>query len=281
MVTEAADRVRAGGPGPATRRAAVNAAVVAAAQIAGKVAGLAYTIAAVRVLGERQFGTFAYAMSFCRLVATLPSWGFDPLLLQRGSRDPRSLNRLLSETLVWRTAIAVPVFGAAAIAGLVVRHDATSAAVFLLVLLATTVDTYAEAGYAVAAALQNQVRTNAALVVQRFVTAGLAVAALVLGFGLVGLGVSYLVGSVVGGVGVLWSVRRLGVSLDLRSVNRRGMLATAKMSIAIGVDAVVSLALFRIDQVMLGAMKGDAAVGVYAAAYRLLETVLFVSWAVA
>src|SRR5437870_3807839 len=70
MVTEAEDRVRAGGPGPATRRAAVNAAVVAAAQIAGKVAGLAYTIAAVRILGERQFGTFAYAMSFCLLVAT-------------------------------------------------------------------------------------------------------------------------------------------------------------------------------------------------------------------
>ena len=50
---------------------------------------------------------------------------------------------------------------------------------------------------------------------------------------------------------------------------------------ALGVDTVVAMALFRIDQVLLGAMKGDAAVGVYAAAYRLLETMLFVSWAVA
>ncbi|MDP9342529.1 MAG: oligosaccharide flippase family protein [Actinomycetota bacterium] len=281
METEALAAAQASGPGPVTRRAARNAAAVGAAQLAGKVASLAYTIAAVRVLGERQFGTFAYAMSLCLLLGTLPEWGFDPLLLQRGSREPRSLSRFLSETLVWRTAIAVPVFGAAAIAALVTRHDATSATVFLLILLATAFDTYTDAGLAAAAALQKQVWSNISLTIERFVMAGLAIAALALGFGLVGLAISYLVGSVVGGLGVLVSVRRLGVSLDFRSVNRKGLGATARMSFAIGLDTVVSLALFRIDQVILGALKGDAAVGIYAAAYRLLETVLFVSWAVA
>ncbi len=281
MGTEAGEPVVDVAPGPVTRRAARNALAVSAAQVAGKVATLAYTIAAARVLGAHDFGTFAYALSFALLVATLPSWGFDPLLVQRGSRDPREIPRLLSETLVWRTAIAVPVFGAAAIASVALRPDSESAVTFVLILVAIAVEVYADAGHAAAAALQNQTWTSASLVVQRFLTAALAVASLALGFDLAGLAVAYLAGSVAGAAGVALSVRRLGVSLDFRAVNRRGLWDTARMSIAIGIDTVISLALFRIDQVMLGALKGDAAVGVYAAAYRLLETVLFVSWAVA
>jgi O-antigen/teichoic acid export membrane protein len=268
-------------PGPATRKAARNAVMVSAALMAGKVATLAYTIAAARVLGTQKFGLFAYALSISLLIATLPSWGFDSLLLQRGSKEPGALNRFLTETLVWRTIVAVPVFGGAAIAAIVTQPDGTALVTFLLVLVATAIDTYSDAGYAVAAARQDQRWTSAALAAQRFVTAGLAVGALALGFSLVGLAVCYLAGSVVSGIGVLWSVRRLGVRVDRSSVNRRGMAATARTSVALGVDTVISLALFRIDQVLLGVMKGDGAVGVYAAAYRLLETVLFVSWAVA
>src|SRR4051812_3736972 len=130
-------------PGPVTRRAAGNALLVSAALVAGKVATLAYTIAAARVLGEHDFGLFSYALSISLLVATLPSWGFDALLLQRASKEPAETGRLLSETLAWRTAIAVPVFGGAAIAALVTAPNATSVATFMLVLVATAIDTYA------------------------------------------------------------------------------------------------------------------------------------------
>lgn len=272
---------RAPGPGPATRRAARNAAAVAVAEIAGKLATFAYTIAAARILGEVQFGAFAYALSFALLVATLPSWGFDPLLVQRGSREPQRLAALMSETLTWRTAIAVPVFLAAGIAGVVLRPTPESAIALVVVLAATAVDVYSDVGRAAAAALQDQVGTSKALVLQRLTTAALAIGALVAGFGLVGLSLAYLGGTLAGAVGVVGAVRRLGVGIDLRSVHREGLLKTGRLSIAMGIDAVASLALFRIDQVMLGAIQGDGAVGVYAAAYRLLETVLFLSWAVA
>ena len=267
-------------PGPATRRAAKNAAAVAAAQVAGKVATLAFTIAAARTLGRAEFGAFSYAISLALLVGTLPSWGFDALLVQRGSREPGRIPAMLSETLVWRTAIAVPVFAAAGIAGFAIRPDTDSAVALLLVLLATAIDVYADAGHAAAAAVQNQVGTSLSLVVQRFVTAALAIGALAAGFGLVGLTAAYLIGTALGGAGVALSVRRLGIRLDFSGMSLARLGKVGKLSIAIGIDAVISLALFRIDQVLLGALKGDEAVGVYAAAYRLLETVLFLSWAV-
>jgi O-antigen/teichoic acid export membrane protein len=266
--------------GPRTLRAARNAAVAAAAEVAGKVATLAFTVAAARTLSQADFGAFAYALSFSLLVATLPSWGFDALLIQRGSADPKRLRQMLSETLVWRTVVAVPVFLAAGIAGVAIRPTARSGVALAVVLVAVFIDIHSDAGRAAAAALQRQGGVSTALVVQRLITAGLAIGALAAGFGLIGLSVAYLAGTLVGAGGVVVSVRRLGLGLDLRSVGRAGLGATARLSLAVGLDAVAALALFRIDQVMLAAFKGDGAVGVYAAAYRLLETVLFLSWAV-
>ncbi|MDP9342861.1 MAG: oligosaccharide flippase family protein [Actinomycetota bacterium] len=264
-----------------TRIAARNAAVVAAAEIAGKVATLAFMVAAARILGRSGFGAFSFALSFSLLAATLPSFGFAALLTQRASAEPARLPQLLSEILVWRTAIAVPVFAGAAVAGLALMPGGGSTTAFLLVLLASFVDIYTDAGRAAAGARQDLRGVSVALVVQRFVTAGLALFALLAGFGLVGLAATYLAGTAVGTLGVAVSLRRLGVTVDMRSIRRDTMLATGRMSIAIGIDTVVAMALFRIDQVMLGALKGQAAVGVYAAAYRLLETVLFLSWSLA
>lgn len=266
-------------PGPVTRRATLNAVALMLGEIAGKVATLAYTVAAVRTLTQEDFGAFAYAIAFSLLVATLPSWGFDPLLTQRGSRDPSRLPALLSETLVWRTGIAVPVFAAAGIAGFALAPSTESGITLLVVLGATLVDAFSHAGRAVAAAKQRQVGMSIALVVQRFATASLAIGGLASGLGLIGLSVAYLAGTLVGMAGVVFVVRGMGVSLDMAAVNREGLMRTGKLSIALGVDVLVAMALFRIDQIILGAIKGEGEVGAYAAAYRLVEAVLFFSWA--
>jgi O-antigen/teichoic acid export membrane protein len=264
-----------------TRRIARNAAILAAAEIAGKFATLAFTIVAARALGPVDFGAFAYALSFSLLVAVLPAWGFDSLLIQRASAEPGRLPVLLSETLVWRAALAIPVFIVAAGIGLALRPTTRSAIALLLVLAATFLDVFVEAGRSAARARQSQGGIGRALVAQRFTTAALAVGAVWAGLGLVGVSVAYLLGTVAGGVIVVRSLRRLEVSVNLASIGRQGLARTGRLSIPIGIDTVLALALFRIDQLMLGAFKGDGAVGQYAVGYRLLETVLFVSWAVA
>jgi O-antigen/teichoic acid export membrane protein len=260
------------------RRTATNALAAIATEVSGKIATLAYFIAAARTLSKPDFGAFAYALSFGLLVATLPGFGFDPLLVQRGSAEPHRLRTLLSETLVWRTAIAVPVFLAAGIGGAILRPTPRTAAALLIVTAACIFDIFTEAARAAAQALQQQIALSKVLVLQRVVAAVLAIAALAAGLELIGLSVAYMLGSVVGMVGSFWSIRRLGLRVDLSSVRASGLKETVRLSIALGVDALVAMALFRVDQVMLAFLKGDAAVAAYAATYRLLETVLFITW---
>jgi O-antigen/teichoic acid export membrane protein len=203
------------------------------------------------------------------------------LLVQRGSAEPSKLPAFLSETLIWRTAIAVPVFLAAGIAGLALRPHPESGVAFMLVLGATIVDVYSDAGRDVAMSKQDQRGISTALVVQRFSAAALGIAALAAGLGLVGLCAAYLAATLLGAVGVWRSVRSLGVRPDYRAVRREGLLRTGRLSVPLGITVIASMALFRIDQVLLAGLKGDEAVGTYAAGYRLIETVLFVAWAVA
>src|SRR5207248_598360 len=82
--------------------------------------------------------------------------------------------QLLSEVLVWRTAIAVPVFAAAAVAGLALMPGGGSTVAFLLILLASFVDIYTDAGRAAAGAKQDLRGVSVAVGVQGVVTAGLA-----------------------------------------------------------------------------------------------------------
>ena len=77
-------------------RPARNAAVLAQAEIVGKVGTLAYTVIAARALTTDDYGAFAYAVSVSLLLATLPTWGFDDLVVQRGAADLRRLDGLVA-----------------------------------------------------------------------------------------------------------------------------------------------------------------------------------------
>jgi O-antigen/teichoic acid export membrane protein len=250
------------------------------AEVLGKVGTLAYTVVAAHTLSRNDFGAFALAISYSLLVATMPTWGFGPLLVQRASAEPNRLPVLLSEAVIWRLCLVVPVFLIAVTVAVLIRSSLQAGVALILVLMATMIDVLVDAGRSAAGAMQSLGVVGVTLIIQRLTTAALGILALVEGLGLIGLSAAYLAGAVIGAVALLGGVRRLGVRTELRSVTRRGLRETGRLSVAVGLDEMVAMALFRVDQVILALIKGVQAVAIYAAVYRLLETVLFVTWAV-
>lgn len=258
----------------------MNAAVMAAADVIGKVATLAYTILAARILSAEDFGAFSYAVAFSLLVAVIPTWGFDPIVVRDGSADPGVLDQRYRHALTAKLAIALPVFlGTGALAALS-RPTARAGITLALVMIAALFDILADSGRAAANAAQRLVGVSAALTINRIASAGLAAGALLAGLGLLGVGAAYLAGSAGGWLISAVAVRRLGLHASPQPSRWREALRLARGSWEVGVAALVSAALFRIDAVLLAALRGDEEVAVYAVAYRLLETVLFVAWAV-
>ncbi len=245
----------------------------------GKVATLAWTVLAARSLTQAEFGVFFFALTLGLLLSAAASWGFVPVMVQEASVDPTRLPGHLTSTLAWQLLLGIPLFVLAGIVAAALRPSGDARTAIALVLAAVLLDMLSESNRAASAAAQDQAGTAKALVLQRFVTVVLIAVALALGGGLVGLCTAFLAASVVGFVAHQWAARSLGVRIDCSALAPRQMFAFLRLTPLIGLTALLLMLLFRLDALLLAALQGDAAVGVYAAAYRLLETVLFIVFA--
>src|SRR6185295_17575948 len=103
--------------------------------------------------------------------------------------------------------------------------------------------------------------------------AGGGVSALLLGYGLTGVAVATLVASI---TYFLMSYlinrrHRLVAIAVVRPFKLAPYLTVLQSSLPFGVLAILGIIYFRIDTVMLEHMRGPVDVGIYNAAYRLLE----------
>lgn len=262
------------------QRAARNVAMVTAAEIIGKLGSLAFLVVGARALSRADFGAFSYSFAFAGLTSSILIWGFDSVVVREASSTPERLRQVVAETYLWRVFVGVPAFAIVGALGVFTRPSGTSAVALLMILAAFLVDTAMRTAWAGAEALQRIGRAALSQLVNRVLTAVLGIAALAVGFGLGGYSGAYLAGSVCGAVALVVAVRPLGVRADFSAVSRRSFLQLGKASVPLGIDGVIAMGLFKLDAVLVAALRGNSALAVYAVSYRLLETALFVAFAV-
>ncbi|ANH40149.1 Polysaccharide biosynthesis protein [Nocardioides dokdonensis FR1436] len=262
-----------------THRAARNAVVRAVAEVLGKVATLAWTVAAARMLSNQDFGTISYAMTIMLVLSSLAAWGFDSGLTRRGSAEPDALPGLHRATQVWKTALAAPVF---LVAGVLLAGSPAigSWPVLAFMLLAGFTELWSHTVRSTAAARQVSAGISAALVLQRIATAAAVLVALALGAGAEGVAFGFLLGSAAGWGAHVLALRRLDVRRSALDLRRADLADAVHGTFLIGLSGLVLMLLFRVDVLILGVLEGPGEVAVYSVAYRLLETVLFVTYAI-
>lgn len=263
----------------APRRTAQTALSLAASEILGKIASLVVFVVCARVLGLEEFGVYSFGLGVGLLLAVLPSMGLDARLVQLASAEPRCVHACLGALLLIRATVFAAVIGPVVVVLALVTPGANHFAAVLMLVVASLLDTFSDAFRAACGARQRQHRTAVVLVVQRVLGLVLVVGLLTLHAQVWAAALAYLGSVVFGLAGMADAARRAGAVPVLRGTGRevRRLLAAARV---MGLEAVATMGLFRIDTVLIGALLGPAAVGAYSAAYRLLEAVLFVSWTI-
>lgn len=263
-----------------TRRTGVNVAVSVTGQLIGKAATLAWTLVAARELSASSFGLFFYTYALAGLASAVSEWGFDPVLVEDVAHDRSVVRPAYTRAQAAQTVIALPAFAVAAIAAATSPSSVSDRVAVVLVCLAVLFDLWTDTARAVGVAVRNQVPTARALVIQRGATAAIAISVLLAGGGLLGLCSAFLAGSVVGIASHVQALRSLGVRLELAAVSVHALWKTFLDCAVLGITVVVMVALFRLDAVLLGLIKGNVAVANYGVAYRLFESMLFLTFSV-
>lgn len=126
--------------GEVTRRAARNVALMTILNALAKVGTFAYVLIGARALSKGDFGAFTFSIALGSLLAAVPGWGFDRVVIREGSARPDELNVLVAELYTWRLLVGIPAFLASAIYAAVGLGDAETTLAFLAIVLALFID---------------------------------------------------------------------------------------------------------------------------------------------
>ena len=225
--------------------------------------------------GPAGLGVLVFALAWCELATAPIEMGFDRYFLRRIAQDRAELERGYFNVLTLKLGRAVPVVAASWLLVWAIGYDFdTRVAVFVLT-GALLLDSFSYTTFAAFNAVERGDLVGLTLVVQRIVSGGVGATLVLLGYGVVAVTFVYLGASLIAFV--------LAVALLARHVERPRAVRPPgprrelrRQSIPFAAQELLSAGIARLDAVLLSLLATQTTVGLYGAAYRLLEATLFV-----
>ncbi|HYF26117.1 MAG TPA: oligosaccharide flippase family protein [Baekduia sp.] len=262
-----------------TRRVAVNSILQAGADALGKIGLLALYSVMARQLGPVAFGDFTSAASLAVLVL-IAAFGMDYVVTRHVAQGEDDVARVYWAAVVLKllfgTVATAMVMGVAVVGPYADRVVLTTA----VLSLAMIVDLVMLTPHALFRGLERVQVVARALVLYRALLAVLGVAAMLAGGGIAEVAVIWLACALLALGYTLRRVRDTGLALPF-GLRRSDLRRVALGSLALGVAGVFGAALSRLDIIILGLLKDSEDVAIYGSAYRLIESVQFVTTAIA
>lgn len=250
--------------------------LLAVIEAISKVASFVMFMFVTRELTVAEFGLFSWALALSLLPVAFAVWGFGATVLQHGPSNRQQVPALLTEAVLWRLILSVPVI---VLLALPIWGQPEYRLGLVLVGIACLADTFNELIRAAAGSIMRQRAVAYNLLGQRIVVAILVVAAVHKWPTATALAAAYCLGTVLGVLAMFVSAARIGLMPRLSLVTREGMRNMWRRSHAVGFAGVLGTLTFRSDTVLLGWLSTLTATGIYAAGYRLFESSLFLLYA--
>jgi O-antigen/teichoic acid export membrane protein len=230
--------------------------------------GVVVTALVARALGDAGFGQWSTILVVVQLISYFTSFGVESVVIREATAEPAREGEWLGALLILRSLLSLP----AVLLGLVVvllLQESTAMLVAGLVLLAQT-------PFNVGASLRvtHQLRVSnwvpMAILTLNSVLWGAAVIVIyVVGGGLVPLAVTMTVTSIL--TATLQAIAAVKIARPNLRPSREATMRLARVGLPVGLSGLLVLAYARIDQLLVFAIAGSTAAGLYGAEYRIVE----------
>jgi len=248
-----------------------NTALILAARVASRLVTLVSVLVLIRYLGATRLGTWQDLVNQAALAAVFLDVGFNTLFQREGARRPHLLSHYLNRLVTGRVAFAVVALGVlAAILGWRGQLQYLLPA-YLLMVLTSYSNLLRGALYAV-----QRLRLEAvAIVVESAILLGATAAGVV-----TGQGVTYFLYAYVLSYG--FSCAYFTVVLTVRRIVRIRpafdpifVINWLVQGLPLAATFIITTIYFKIDVPILAILRGHYETGLYAAAYKPFEALLF------
>lgn len=245
-------------------------------QMAGKAAtttlGVIITILLTRYLGPAGFGTFTFILVFVTLFGSVADWGLTLITVREASRNTTEAHQIIGNVLIIRLLLAAAAALVATAVMTFMPYDPatkTLVAIASLSLLALSLKTSFQIIFNVKLRMEYTAISDFSANV---VALGIVLLVIYSHLGLTQIILAYLAGDfLAAGVAAFLGFRLLPLHLSLVRPATKYLLLE---SLPMGAILVLFTVYNRVDTVILSYFKGQEAVGLYGAAYRIYEVLI-------
>lgn len=234
-----------------------------------------------RYLGPEQFGIFNYALSFVAIFGVLSSLGLDKLVTKELLSHPQNSHEIMGTSFTLRLIGAILLLPLAAFSISIVRPD--NDLIFIMVIIISSAfffTSFEVIKYWFESHVQAKYSSiiDAIVIFTSSIIKGILI---ILEAPLVAFACVVLIESILLAVGLIIIYIKKSNKISDWKVSFVKLKYMLKESYPLILSGAVFVLFTRIDQVMLGSMVGDEAVGIYAVAVRISESWLFIPMIIA
>jgi polysaccharide transporter, PST family len=242
--------------------------------------GVLVVVWIARYLGPEQFGLLNYATAFVALFATIASLGLEGIVVRDIVRSPEQKDEILGTAFLLRLIGALlTLILTAACASLIRPGDTLTQWLVVIIAAGTIFQSFDTIDYW----FQSQVQSKYTVVVKNtafLIATLLKIVLLLIKAPLIAFALVALAEVTFGAIGLLFAYRVHGQYLRSWSWNGGWAQRLLKDSWPMIFSGMVIAIYMKIDQIMLGDMVGNEAVGMYSAAVRISEIWYFIPVAI-
>jgi PST family polysaccharide transporter len=238
--------------------------------------GLAVGIWIARYLGPEQFGLFNYAGAFVALFSIFATLGLDGIVIRELVNEPGRKNEILGTAFMLKLAGGGVTLAAAEASIYLLRPDDSMVHRLVAIIAAGTVF---QAFDAIDFWFQSRVESRFSVYAKSSAFLAVSILKIVLIVNRASLIAFAWVGSLeilLGSIGLVLAYRFHRQRLSSWSIDLHRIRETLKNAWPLTLSGIAVIVYMKIDQVMLGQMLGNTAVGVYSAAVRISEVWYFI-----
>ncbi|MFQ5443868.1 MAG: flippase [Nitrospinales bacterium] len=241
------------------------------AETLSKFIALAVQIIAARYLGDKGFGLFSFAFSATSILMILADAGINTFLTREISRDPDRMNYFLGNAFFLKGLLSLLAILLLVVFPIIFSLDEQTRWVVWAIGFALLINGYADIYISVFRAFEAMGLVSILSILQRVLFFSFGLGVLLMGYRVIPFAMAFLLAAVINLVHAWWQMRKRFGSPSWKKdwTMARKIFAS---SVTIGGTVFCTYIYFRIDSVMLYAMRGEAETGWYSAAFKLIET---------
>ncbi len=252
-----------------------NTSVLFTAQIVNYVLGFFFIIYTARYLGAEGFGILSFALAFTGIFQILADLGFSKLLTREISRNKSLTNKYIGNIISIKLITSFLTFALIIITINLMGYSTQIISIVYLIALYTILTTFTQIFYAVLQAYEIMEYQSVGIIVNAFLLLFGALYLIYRGYSIIGFGFLYLITSLIilisNFIIYLWKFTLPKLEIDLNFWKSQ-----AKESLPFAITGISLNLYYWIDTILLSLLIGEAAVGWYNAAYKLVIVLLVI-----